>query len=377
LLLLEATTPRLHAVHIHNDSPNSSPQISTLQVTRVRNERFPAAASPSTEDEPSKRLTTPPQRRGTIAELLQVVATSGWRSLFSGLSAALVGTTVSQGVYFYLYSVLRQTAVRRRNAGSVNAPAAAEVSVVESLLVAALAGMGNVLLTNPIWVVATRMQAHQRHKKQAQPDNNRSSDVSKPHEAGDFSRTDEEMGQNKHHAASSQEKMSPDSSSAQPAPSPLCVTREVYREYGLSGFWNGVSPSLVMVINPTIQYALLEWLLAARVRAKAKARSGRTAPGGLPRPSALEIFLLSAVAKAGATIVTYPLLTVKTRMMTAKKTDADMQYSSILDAVLQIAQREGGRGQFRIPPFAFCIEFVAWVLKNCVPHICFEAMSGL
>ena len=34
-----------------------------------------------------------------------------------------------------------------------------------SLVVAFLAGCGNVLLTNPIWVVATRMQAHQRADK--------------------------------------------------------------------------------------------------------------------------------------------------------------------------------------------------------------------
>jgi len=31
-----------------------------------------------------------------------------------------------------------------------------------SLLVAFCAGCGNVVLTNPIWVVATRMQAHQK-----------------------------------------------------------------------------------------------------------------------------------------------------------------------------------------------------------------------
>lgn len=37
----------------------------------------------------------------------------------------------------------------------------------ESLLVAALAGMGNVLLTNPIWLIATRMQAGQQDAVQA------------------------------------------------------------------------------------------------------------------------------------------------------------------------------------------------------------------
>ena len=36
-----------------------------------------------------------------------------------------------------------------------------DIGVGGSLLVAALAGCGNVLLTTPIWTVATRMQVHQ------------------------------------------------------------------------------------------------------------------------------------------------------------------------------------------------------------------------
>ena len=38
-----------------------------------------------------------------------------------------------------------------------------------SLIVAFLAGCGNVLLTNPIWVVATRMQAHQKKDQVSGP----------------------------------------------------------------------------------------------------------------------------------------------------------------------------------------------------------------
>ena len=39
---------------------------------------------------------------------------------------------------------------------------AGDIGVGPSLLVAFLAGCGNVLITNPIWVIATRMQAHQK-----------------------------------------------------------------------------------------------------------------------------------------------------------------------------------------------------------------------
>lgn len=61
------------------------------------------------------------------------------------------------GVYFYLYSKLRETAQSYlQRAGKA---ANGDIGVGASLIVAFLAGCGNVLLTNPIWVVSTRMQA--------------------------------------------------------------------------------------------------------------------------------------------------------------------------------------------------------------------------
>lgn len=36
------------------------------------------------------------------APSLQLVREGGWQALFSGLEASLLGTTVSQGIYFYL-----------------------------------------------------------------------------------------------------------------------------------------------------------------------------------------------------------------------------------------------------------------------------------
>eukprot|EP00889_Picochlorum_renovo_P008682 jgi/Picre1/35712/NNA_003172.t1 len=215
--------------------------------------------------------------------------------LYSGLGASLFGTTVSQGVYFYFYSVLRGMAVKRRKHGA----SGIELQVGESLAIASLAGMANVLLTNPIWMVATRMQTY------------RSLDA-------------------KHKSIGS--------------PNALSVIKSIFSEYGLGGFWNGVGASLIMVINPTIQYALYEWLMSvrARISIRAKKRTIDTA-----RPSTLQVFLMSALAKAGATVLTYPMLTVKTRMMSARKEDADIQYASVQDAVRQIFHKEGVAGYYR------------------------------
>lgn len=256
----------------------------------------------------------------TVLELQKLIKPAEFSSLFSGLPASLVGTTASQGVYFYLYSLFRKAAVKKRIGASNLSDddlRRAEISVTDSLLIATLAGMGNVLITSPIWVIATRMQAYQQHNhhgRKGQKDNE------------DEDEEEDEFKSSK-------------------TPGMLAVAREVISEYGLGGFWNGVGASLVMVINPTIQYALYERLLSTRTRMRGRIESGKKV--SVARPSALEIFLLSAVAKAGATLLTYPLLTVKTRMMTAKKSDTQMQYNSILDAILRIAKYEGVSGYYK------------------------------
>ena len=43
---------------------------------------------------------------------MQIISQSGWTGLYRGLKPSLLGTTISQGVYFYLYSILRQAAVK-------------------------------------------------------------------------------------------------------------------------------------------------------------------------------------------------------------------------------------------------------------------------
>lgn len=235
--------------------------------------------------------------------------------------------------------MLRQAAVNRRaktSRSSTSSPEEkAEVTIGESLLMAALAGMGNVLLTNPIWMVATRMQVHRQNSVATTSTPSQSKSASTSDKSKSTHPKDEEEG-----IVVSNLEIDPSTISSR-ARTPLSVAREVYSEYGIGGFWNGVGPSLVMVINPTIQYAFYEWLSATRAALKKKQG------GAIKRPSALEVFLVSALAKAGATVLTYPLLTIKTRMMSARKSDADIQYRSVLDAVLQIARREGALGYYR------------------------------
>jgi hypothetical protein len=42
---------------------------------------------------------------------MQYARSRGWRALFAGLKPSVIGTATSQGIYFYVYSWLRQMAV--------------------------------------------------------------------------------------------------------------------------------------------------------------------------------------------------------------------------------------------------------------------------
>ena len=242
---------------------------------------------------------------------------------YTGLSASLVGTTVSQGVYFYFYSLLRSFFLGRRQGDGNHAP-----SVVESLGIASLAGMANVLLTNPIWVVATRLQTLSNRDAHADKPSNLQV-LKSVYVVPSCRRVVVSM---RYHRIILLHTLTVIARTS--------IRR--YADYGIPGFWNGCGASLIMVINPTIQYAIYEWLMARTMRSTRSTRSNDTKASRAP--STLHVFLCSSVAKAGATLCTYPMLTIKTRMMSARR---DQQYRGVLDAVRSIHHREGFSGYFQ------------------------------
>lgn len=100
-----------------------------------------------------------------------------------------------------------------------------------------------------------------------------------------------------------------------------------------------------MVINPTIQYVLYE-SMAARLRDLR--RPAAKAAGLKPRVGPLDVFLLSALAKVGATLCTYPMLVVKSRMQAVNRhTEGELRYEGVVDAVRKMARTEGMGGFYR------------------------------
>lgn len=157
------------------------------------------------------------------------------------------------------------------------------------MIAGALAGSATVLLTNPIWVVNTRMTARQNNTEETLPG-------SKPTKK----------------------------------PSTLATVVRLFREEGPTALFAGVLPALVLVINPILQYTIFEQLrnvLEKRRRV-------------LPR----DIFLLGALGKLAATSITYPYITVKSRMHVAS---IDSPKDNMIESLRRIVREEGWRGLYK------------------------------
>ncbi|XP_011040997.1 PREDICTED: peroxisomal nicotinamide adenine dinucleotide carrier-like isoform X2 [Populus euphratica] len=243
-----------------------------------------------------------------------VIKNEGCGRLYSGLAPSVVGAACSQGVYYYFYQIFRDRAEAIAHERKMNGIGDGSVGMLSSLVVAALAGCTNVLLTNPIWVVVTRMQTHRKNSKKSQLSHSS--------------------------IAPAEKVLNP----IEPPPYRTGhTTQELYDEAGIWGFWKGVFPTLIMVSKPSIQFMLYETMLKKLKTNCALVKQGDTGV------SALEIFLLGALANLGATVVTYPLLVVKSRLQAKQITNGDKRhhYEGSLDAILKTIRYEGFHGFYK------------------------------
>lgn len=204
------------------------------------------------------------------------------------------------------------------------------VGMFSWLVVAAIAGSVNVLLTTPIWVLVTRMQTHTQAERKIMEAKREAMLM----EASDADVTDIEAFK---------EKLS-EIDSIKPRPyGTFNAAWEVYNEAGMKGFWKGLIPTLIMVCNPSIQFMIYETSLK-RLRSKHSENKR-----GMKNITPLEVFLLGALAKLGATVSTYPLLVVKSRLQAKQEIGRNvmLRYTGTLDAIIKMIRYEGLYGFYK------------------------------
>lgn len=193
-------------------------------------------------------------------------------------------------MYYYWYEWTRAFF---EAAASKAGRATKRLTTAESMIAGAIAGSATVIITNPVWVVNTRMTTR---KREVQP-------------------SDEEVG-------APAKKTKP--------PTTIGTLLSMLREEGPQALFAGVVPALVLVINPILQYTLFEQLKNAVERRR--------------KVTPTVAFFLGALGKLFATTVTYPYITVKSRMHVA---GGSGDKEGMMAAIRRVIKEEGYSGLYK------------------------------
>ncbi|KAJ5230224.1 Mitochondrial substrate/solute carrier [Penicillium chrysogenum] len=221
----------------------------------------------------------------TLDAVRRIVQREGISGLYSGLESALFGISVTNFVYYYWYEFTRAVFEKAAIQGG---RASKKLTTVESMIAGAIAGSATVLITNPIWVINTRMTARKSEAEETLP------------------------------------------GAKKPKASTLSTLMDLLRQEGPKALFAGVLPALVLVINPILQYTIFEQLKNVVERRR--------------RMTPKDAFYLGALGKIMATSLTYPYITIKSRAHVASK---DGPKESLNGSLKRIIQEEGWKGLYK------------------------------
>jgi len=196
----------------------------------------------------------------------------------------MLNTFSMQYAYFFFYSFVRGTYIRRKTSALPAGSKAPSLSTAAELLLGALAGALAQIFTLPVAVIATRQQVSTTKPLTAEE---KKAGV-KPRSADSF----------------------------------LDVARDIIAEDGVGGLWLGIKPGLILTVNPAITYGMFE---------RVKTLVLLNEPAGT-KLSPIKSFMGGAFSKSLATVVTYPYIMAKVRIQARTSDDADTA-EQVIEAV--------------------------------------------
>ncbi|KAL6937537.1 hypothetical protein ACO0RG_004047 [Hanseniaspora osmophila] len=198
------------------------------------------------------------------------------KSLYKGLESSLYGITLTNFIYYFFYEYCSKILLTRKLNKKNNAQKSQKMNTIESMFCGFIAGTITATLTNPVWVANTKLTTSTSLDKKA---------------------------------------------------STYQAIVQIVKEEGFLQLFKGLKPALVLVINPIIQYTVFEQLK----NTVALSRDSLSPAMG---------FVLGAVSKLTATGITYPYITLKTRMH-LESNGADGKSTDMMTMLRDIIQQEG------------------------------------
>ncbi|CAN6337707.1 unnamed protein product [Urochloa humidicola] len=211
-------------------------------------------------------------------------------SLYQGLNTKNVQSFISSFFYFYGYSYFKRLYLEKSGAKSIGTTA--------NLIVAAAAGACTVIVTQPLDTAASRMQTSAFGKSKG--------------------------------------------------------LRETLSEGTWMQAFDGLGISIILTCNPSIQYTAFDQLKQRIIQRQRRKNGGSAEDNSRVALSAFSAFLLGAVSKSIATVLTYPLIRCKVMIQAADPDEDESERPSksrapktMLGALHAIWSKEGIPGFFK------------------------------
>ncbi|XP_030549934.1 folate transporter 1, chloroplastic isoform X2 [Rhodamnia argentea] len=230
-----------------------------------------------------------PTYKNTPQALFAIARSEGLRGLYAGFLPAVLGSSLSWGLYFFFYGRAKERYSARREESlspGLHLASAAEAGVLVSLC------------TNPVWLIKTRLQL-QNPLHQTQP------------YSGFYD-----------------------------------AFRTIMREEGWRALYKGIVPSLFLVSHGAIQFTSYEELRKVVIELKAKGRKERPESADKMLNS-VDYAILGASSKLAAILLSYPFQVIRTRLQQRPYTDGTPRYMDTWHVVKETARFEGFRGFYK------------------------------
>ncbi|XP_062102483.1 folate transporter 1, chloroplastic isoform X1 [Humulus lupulus] len=236
------------------------------------------------------RVTNLPTYKSTVHAVFTITRLEGLRGLYAGFSPAVIGSTISWGLYFFFYDRAKQRYSRHREG---------KLSPGLHLVSAAEAGGLVCLCTNPIWLVKTRLQL-----------------------------------QNPLHQT-------------RPYSGIYDALRTIMREEGWMALYKGIVPGLFLqVSHGAIQFTAYEELRKVIIDFKSRKRIEKSG-GSDAVLNSIDYAALGATSKIAAILLSYPFQVMRSRLQQRPSSEGIPKYMDTWHVVKETARFEGVRGFYK------------------------------
>lgn len=257
------------------------------------------------------RNTPHSQRLGAIRVCKSILKHEGMGGLYQGWTPAVIGSAVSWGGYFFLYEGFKTKLKAYKQ--TQNQPP--ELNSMDNFVMAIGSGACMVLLTNPVWLIKTRMQLQ-------------------------LTKTSDAI-----------------QGSPQPYKGMIHAARTIVREEGIWALYKGTVPAMALTSHGGVQFVAYEFLKKHFHHVRPKSYDRTNIPVWERLQLSLGFLTMGAVSKIIASTVTYPLQVLKARLQQRAESleitpegnvrAVKRDYRGVVSTVGKMWKQEGFAGFFR------------------------------